>query len=393
MKKENEMTDKVKVPKNAFNFLLDTDIHCSFSDDESEKVSKFEMVGYSGEIIPNHWYWGNLAFDLDGFSFKEKFPILWSHDHFDLDSILGYSTEPTINDRGLVFTENEVTFVDSEKTKKFKEFSKKGVPFQASISGKPTKIEFIEEGEEAMVNGRVLKGPGHIWRQTNFRECSVCVFGADEHTSSKMFTEAGEGEVELDTSVFISSLNDKDNQNQNQMETFMDYLTFRKEHPEEAQKFTDLILEDATNKFAKEKDQLIADHEAEKKSFNEKIESLEETVKQYEKEKTIAEEKARKEFADATWDSKLKEAGIPERLHEKVKAFVSSEKYFVEGEFDKDAFVAAVEKEIEFWAETATDEDAVQGGGGGFTKKIAGETEFDDKEAEVTADVLLGLVR
>ena len=39
----------------------------TFAQGEGGKVTKFSIVGYSGKIIKNHWFWGNLAFDLAGF--------------------------------------------------------------------------------------------------------------------------------------------------------------------------------------------------------------------------------------------------------------------------------------------------------------------------------------
>jgi hypothetical protein len=391
--KENNMPDKFKeVPKGALNLITEKDAHCSFSVNEGEEstTDNFKMVGYSGKIIPQHWLWGNLAFDLDGFKFnKEKFPILWAHDDRDMDNLLGYSTTPKITDEGLVFTQDEVTFVDNERVTQFKEYSRKGVPFQASIRGNPTRIEYIEEGATTEVNGYEFVGPGHIWRETELIECSVCLFGADGNTSSLVFTEDKGEMVELDASIFISSPNKNENQNHNTEKT-MDYLTFRKEHPEEAKKFTELVLEDAQNKFESEKKELIKEYDEKEKEFAEKVEELEAKVKEYEKEKLIFEENSRKEFAEKVWGEKLKEAEIPERLHEKVKAFVSAEKFVGEDGFDKDSFVAAVDKEIEFWAETK-EEEKIQGSGS-FSKKPVSENEFNDDAAEALANEMLGLI-
>jgi hypothetical protein len=394
--KENKMaksSDKKKqIPKNAFAFLMPTNEQCEFSVNEDNEIDRFKMVGYSGEIIPNHFYWGNLAFDLNGFKFtKDKYPILWGHDAYSLETILGFSITPNITDEGLIFTENEVTFVDNDNVTKFKDYSKKGVPFQASIRGNPTKIEYIKEGVSTTVNGREFNGPGHIWRETELVECSVCLFGADSHTSSQVFTEAGKEIVELDSSVFISSSTENENQNQNQLEIIMDYRTFSKEHPEEAKKFEALILDDAEKKFKKEAEELVSKHEAEVKEFSEKIADLETKVKQFEKEKAIAEEKARKEFADKIWEEKLAEASIPTRLHEKIKAFVSAEEFIKEDVLDEEAFALAVDKEIESWTDVS-EEEPIQGSGS-FQKKAVKHNEFDAKEAESVADALLSHVR
>jgi len=387
--KDNNMKDFTSVPKKALSFLASTDAHCEFLKGKDEDTKdRFKMVGYSGEMIPNHWYWGNLIFDLNGFKFEsDKYPILWAHER-ELDSILGYSTTPSITEEGLVFTENEVTFMDNEKVASFKKYSKEGMPFQSSIHGNPTKIEYIEDGVTTVVNGKEFVGPGHIWRETQFKECSVCVFGYDSHTSSQVFNEAEDEMVELSNSIFISQKNDK--QTQDKLEKIMDRHEFKETHPEEYKKIVDLIVDEEKTKFDAEKRALIVEHETKVAEFTAKVTEFEQKVKELEKEKLVHEESSRKEFADRIWNEKLKEAEVPERLCEKVRSFVSAEKFVGENGFDETAFAEAVAKEVEFWAGSVNKDPIVQGSGV-QTKTVAGENSFSDDKADSLADEMLAL--
>jgi len=58
--------------------VLNEKMEVTFAD--SENGNKFRIVGYSGGIIKNHWYWGNLAIDLTGVKFfKNRIPVLEEH--------------------------------------------------------------------------------------------------------------------------------------------------------------------------------------------------------------------------------------------------------------------------------------------------------------------------
>ena len=62
--------------------LIFTD-HDSFSKTNPStegKTRTLKMVAYSGKIIKNHWYWGDLAIDTSGMKMaKKEIPILQDH--------------------------------------------------------------------------------------------------------------------------------------------------------------------------------------------------------------------------------------------------------------------------------------------------------------------------
>jgi len=148
---------------------------------DAVKDNKFNIVGYSGGIIPRHWYWGNLAFDLKGLKFgKKKTPVLCQH---DVDRRVGVATKQEITDQ-VTF---EGAFLSNEDAQKVKSDMLGGFPMEASLNVPPTVTEFVEGGSSVEVNGLTLKGPGTVFRQATIKEVSICVFGADANTSASAF--------------------------------------------------------------------------------------------------------------------------------------------------------------------------------------------------------------
>lgn len=152
-----------------------------FSDESGEKGASFEIVGYSGEVIPNHWFWDNLAFDLAGLTFaQERTPVLDSH---FTDRRLGFTTKQDIGET----VHFEGRFLSNDHAQQFRRDMQEGFPMQASLFCPPSAIERVREGESVAVNGRTLQGPGTVFRKAAIKEVSMCVFGADAETSAAAF--------------------------------------------------------------------------------------------------------------------------------------------------------------------------------------------------------------
>ncbi|MFH1370361.1 MAG: hypothetical protein ABII09_03630 [Planctomycetota bacterium] len=152
-----------------------------FTDDEGANNQRFRIVAYSGQIIVNHWYWGNLAFDLQGIKFdKKKTPILEEHAR----SIrLGFTTMQEVAESVVV----EGKFLSSEPAQKIRKDMVEGFPMQASVYNVPAVIERVEQGASVMVNGQQLDGPGTVFRKSTIYEVSLCCLGADNETSGEVF--------------------------------------------------------------------------------------------------------------------------------------------------------------------------------------------------------------
>ncbi len=155
------------------------------TDTDEDKERRFSMIANSGKVIPNHWFWGNFAIDIEGIKVgRQKKPVLREHSN---QQIVGYTDKIAIKDGQLVAEGKfSKTTRDGLEALELTDF---GFPWEASVYIPPVKIERVEEGEEVEVNGHKLKGPGTVFRKSRLREVSFCVHGADEHTKVAALAE------------------------------------------------------------------------------------------------------------------------------------------------------------------------------------------------------------
>ena len=180
--KEKKTTEKNSAPLQTCLFSRMDSV--AFALKDGQETNGFSIIGYSGEIITNHWYWGNLAFDLKGLRFaKDQIPVL--EEHFDR---IGFTTKQEITDKVLV----EGEFLNNPDAQQLKNDMKQGFPMEASLYIPPEIIETVEQGASVQVNGKTLNGPGTVFRKAVIKEVSMCVFGADSNTKSMAFA-GGEG--------------------------------------------------------------------------------------------------------------------------------------------------------------------------------------------------------
>ena len=398
---KKKQSENIQVDVNALHIMDQENPEFEFSE-SAEGVRKFRMVGYSGGIIKGHWWWDNLAIDLDGISFKKpKFPIL--RDHYT-SMELGFTKKPQVSrEEGLVFTEKEVTFLDNEDVDKFVENSKKGFPYQASISGRPTVVERVEEGSSVEVNGYTLKGPGTVWRKTDFKECSICVFGYDEQTTAQVFSSSGHT-----VDITVENIGPDHGQTTDEMEVIsMDLKKLKEESPEEynelmaqieveTQEAITAAVNDAETLLTKklqtqldEKDTQIAALSSDKDGLSENLDKIESRCLSLEKKDTLREEVELDSQAESVWVNALSESGLPKWLYPKVKKQVTRGKFMSEGVFDKDAFTKAVKAEITDW-ETQSGEDVE--GFGVINRDSDGSRSAKELQSDAIVERMLGYV-
>ncbi len=150
----------------------------SLSFAEAAEKPGFSIVGYSGDIIKDHWYWGDVAFDLEGLKFaKARTPVL--EEHFTSNRI-GFATKQEITDKVTV----DGQFLENDTAVSMARDLKSGFPMEASLYVPPSVVERVEEGASVEVNGKTLRGPGVVFRKAVIKEVSMCVFGADSNTRS-----------------------------------------------------------------------------------------------------------------------------------------------------------------------------------------------------------------
>lgn len=367
---------KKDVPVLALSLHDDGNEHLvSFKQNEGDKP-QLSMVGYSGGVISKHWYWGDLAIDLNGMSFpKSKYPILRDH---DTNKIVAFTKKPSTDNNQL--TVSEATFMKTEYADEFVKLSKDGFPFQASIRVNPTSIEFVDEGVETEVNGFTFKGPGTIFRKTQFIEVSVCVFGYDKETSSKAYSENGPA-VQLSYEEIRKEPTPEKEKPMPKLEQF------QKDDPDGYNK----LVEDLTGKIksefseqAKEKDQIISKLTDEignqQTEFSKKF-------AEYDKQMAAFKEKELRNEAHSILSAKLSESEIPERAHGKIK--VSYDAFVKDDVLDVTAYTEAVDAEIASWAGMFTEEPARIIGGGNGTRQVPDKVQFSEEDATKKAKELL----
>ncbi len=170
------------IPPAACRFAWDNAVQFAATD---KSGNGFEIVAYDGQIIPKHWYWGNLAFDLDGLSFEQdRTPVFDSHNY---DRRVGFTTAQEIRPK-VRFTGQ---FLENDGARQFRGDMKSGFPMQASLGLVPIDVDQVKEGVSVMVNGHRLEGPGAVFRQAKIREVSMAAFGAAPGTSATAFAAGG----------------------------------------------------------------------------------------------------------------------------------------------------------------------------------------------------------
>jgi hypothetical protein len=155
---------------------------------------RFSMVAYTGSVIYLN-YWGRTIFDLDGISHHALLPCLRQHD--DLKSV-GVIEEVKRGPAGLMA---KGYFVETADGQECAALLKQGYPMQASIRVTPEKIEELEKGKKAVVNGLAVEGRLTIVRHASLAEISMVSLGADNRTSVQQIAAnlgAGPGSWETD---------------------------------------------------------------------------------------------------------------------------------------------------------------------------------------------------
>lgn len=395
-----------KVPVKALCFGYgESLVTTEFFGEGEQRKPKLNMVIYSGGIIKNHYYWDDLIIDLSGGQFnKKKYPIL--EDHWR-DLKIAYIDGPPIVDTNLRVDPEKAYFVSTPESEQFQKLSSEGFPYEASVRVRPGVIERIKEGSFSEANGIKLKGPGTIFREWEFIEGSVCVFGYDRNTNSRTFSE--KEEVELDCQFigdgpfrsyhFIKNSNTEDN-------VTMDYETFKKEHPELFKQVQDeavLEMKEKTEIQSEQSDEKFSTLSSQVEKLQSLVEGQVQTIKDLEsknlaleKDNAVRTETELTNKALRIWTEKLSTSDVPEHMFKKIQkhvvhgSFVDAET----GNCDWEKFKEAVDAEIKDW-ETSLSKSKSSVMGSGFNSKVEEdepEKAAFDKEDDEWVDMVFGLV-
>jgi len=383
-----------KIPRGAMRFV-DNKCSSSMFTNEGEELSKLNMTIYSGGIIKDHWYWDNLAIDLDGLSFQsKKTPILENH---DTSKKIAFASGIMVDkEYGVKVDPDKTTFVDTEVSREFQKLSKEGFPYQASISVNPSEIQRLNKGETAEVNGFTMKGPdATIFRKASVNEGSVCVFGWDSQTQSSAFSKE---EVDVDIDI-IGNMSEGEVTQKEDKEECKKELNSNSKEERQMEKLTLVELEkDYAELLASVRkdatDAAEAKFKIEKEGLDAQIEEGKVKTAILEKKDVIRTEKELKSEAEKLFTVEFNASDVPEHLFDKVIAMLNHNKFVSDEVLDAKLWKEACVAEITSW-EKAGVTDTVMGGGSFSLKDVDSEATDLAKEAEdddAMADSLLGLI-
>ena len=161
-----------------------------FSNDEKKPDGprKFTMLAYSGQPVLRSY--GSMVIDLAGLSVGKKTPILKNH---DAEQIVGMGDKIEKTSQALAISGTVSKKTDAAK--EVCELADEGFDWQASVGIDIQKLEFLSSDVTTMINGREVKGPMVVVRQSRLRESSFVPVGADEGTSGVVLSYFKEKET------------------------------------------------------------------------------------------------------------------------------------------------------------------------------------------------------
>jgi hypothetical protein len=176
---------KLTAENSQFSWLAPTQF--SNPGEGSAKTRKFTGVAYSGGVIWNHYYWGDVVFELSSISLGEqKLPALVEHHRL---MRCGYSTAlQADNATGLTI---EGVLLSNEDGAKVAKDSDEGFPWQMSVHITPSVVMEVMAGTSVEVNGKLLQGPLTVFKNSKIIEVSFTATGWDSDTSATAMNRSG----------------------------------------------------------------------------------------------------------------------------------------------------------------------------------------------------------
>lgn len=158
---------------------------------EDAKTAPVRLLARSSKPI-EHWYWGNVVHDTDGYNLngRNRIPIDFNH---DTGEAIGYINKFESTPEGLVLSGTLVSHFEGDRADRIMRDQRAGIPYESSINfgGDGIKVEMIGEGETALINGVEMAGPLTRIAEYPLRGVALCLYGADGNTTAKVFKDGG----------------------------------------------------------------------------------------------------------------------------------------------------------------------------------------------------------
>jgi len=167
------------------------------------RIPTFKMVANTGGPMKLQWWDFPVVVDLSRVKIPtNSVPIRMNHDP---DRGVGHTTECFTDGKKMICS--GMISRDTEEAREIISSSQKGFPWQASIglSIMPGGVDRIESNMVVEINGRKLKGPINVVRDSELSEISFVDLGADRRTSATVVAQSGGNEMK---NVSVVSGND-----------------------------------------------------------------------------------------------------------------------------------------------------------------------------------------
>ena len=145
-----------------------------------EGPPQFRMRAYTGAVVQIRGFEDPVIVDITGMEIpSQKIPIRKDH-----EGSLGVGHTTRIAIEGGELHAEGVISRDTASARDVTKSGRLGFPWQASIGGPATEVEYLGVNETEYVNGREVNGPMNIIRGMVLREISFVEYGADGATEA-----------------------------------------------------------------------------------------------------------------------------------------------------------------------------------------------------------------
>lgn len=153
-------------------------------DDTPRKLPSVEIEAYNGGAMSVPGYPRPVVVDVSGVGgLGRPIPLLRGH---DANRIVGHGVAAV--DGGKILVAGTLS-AENGDAGEITRLAGNGFPWQASIGLTPTKLQQVNDGASATVNGASIKGPATVVRAGKLREVSIVPMGADDTTTASVAAE------------------------------------------------------------------------------------------------------------------------------------------------------------------------------------------------------------
>lgn len=167
--------------------VLESTVDVRAADGAAAKLPTFSITAYNGGPMSTDYSYYPVVIELSGLQSPSSIPVLLDH---DATRPVGMADKVTID--GSVSVSGTITGTDADSLKVV-QHAKNGFKWQASVGVRVLRREFVEQGATVEVNGSEVTGPIVVARESQLKEVSFVVLGADSSTVATVAAKEREG--------------------------------------------------------------------------------------------------------------------------------------------------------------------------------------------------------